>query len=83
MLRRIQGRTGLWWGVMGTAKITLGGFKNKLKQGGHVLSHTVQKARHQRNISAAGRVQLGHQDFHSWIWKRGCKGEEMVVRDHL
>lgn len=56
---------------MGTAKITLDRFKNKLKQGGHVLSCTVPKVSHQRDISVVGRFNLGLQGFHGFTWKSG------------
>lgn len=72
MLRRIQSRTGLWYRVMGTAKITLDRFKNKLKQGGHILSCTVPKvSHHQRHIFVVGRFNLGLQGFHGFTWKSG------------
>lgn len=57
---------------MGTAKTTADRFKNKTKQGGHVLSCTVPKVSHQRSTSAVGRFNLGIQGLQGFTWKNGC-----------
>lgn len=71
MVRRIQSRTRLWYQVIGAARTTVDRFKNKPKQGGHVLSRTVPKVSHQRGISAGGRFNLGLQGFQGFTWKNG------------
>lgn len=57
---------------MGTANTRADRFKNKPKQGGHVLPCTVPKVSHQRGISAVGRFNLVLQGFQGLTWKNGC-----------
>lgn len=69
---------------MGTAKTTADRFKNKPKQGGHVLSCTVPKVSHQRSISAVGRFHLGIQGLQGFTWKNGCiQRSKDGVGDHF
>lgn len=83
MLRRIQSRTRLWYWLMGIAKITWDGFKNKLKQGGHILSHSVLKSQlPERHVCSGEGLIWGCRVFPALLEQvDASKGEEKVTRD--
>lgn len=85
MLRTIQSRTRLWYWLMGTAKITGDGFKNKLKQGGHILSHSMPKSQlPERHVCSEEGLIWGCRVSTALLKKvDASKGGEKVTRDHL